>query len=180
MNLIYSRIRNIIIFTGLVGGLWQISYGNLVQAKSTIERPVYILRIQKSTVAQYPTSKNQALSGVWIGKFTQNREPTTWNMKMTLSQKGELIDGISVHEPIVDGVIAASVTYNLRGTLSDNTFEFMEGKMLERNAPSSWYFCNISGKLNLANSGKYKVLRGYWECTYQGERFFGKVILRKQ
>jgi hypothetical protein len=120
------------------------------------------------------------LSGVWIGNFTQDREPTMWNMKMTLSQKGEFIDGISVHEPIVNGVIAASVTYDLKGTLSNNVFEFMEGKMLERNASSSWNFCNISGKLNLGNSGKYKVLRGYWECTYQGERFFGKVILRKQ
>jgi hypothetical protein len=179
MNLIYKRIRNIIIFTGLVGGLWQTSYEKIVQAKSTIERPAHNLRIQKSAIAQYPTSKNQALSGIWAGKFTQNHEPSMWNMKITLSQKGETIEGTSFHEPITNGE-TGYVVYEVNGIFSGNTFKFAEGKMLERSAPSGWYFCNINGKLNLEISGKYKILRGYWECFAQGERHFGKVILRKQ
>jgi hypothetical protein len=172
------KYKKLVIAFGMIGGFLQIAYCNEVQARSILKGLVRNLSPQTVIVAQHQNVDSQPLEGSWIGTFTQNREPRKWNMRLNLSQERGMVEGTSVHEPIVNGEFI-SVVYELKGMFSDNVFEFIEGKMLERNASSGWRFCGISGKLDLLNLDGRKILKGYWECFYNGERFFGKVLLRR-
>lgn len=173
MKLVYSKLKKSIIFTVISGGLLQLLPSSSVEA-----RPIYNNSTQNNILSQNSIIESQSIQGLWVGTFTQNHEPRMWNIRMTLSQKGQIIEGTSYHEPITNQPV--SVVYELKGILANNTFEFIEGKMLERNAPSNWNFCNLSGKLDLVSSDKYKILQGYWECFTEGRRSFGKITLTKQ
>jgi hypothetical protein len=96
---------------------------------------------------------------------------------MKLSQNGQIVEGTSSHEPIMDEQIP--VVYELKGIFNNNTLTFYEGKMLDRVGSPKWLFCNINGKMALSYTKESENLKGYWECFTPGERHFGKITLRK-
>ncbi|MEH1782706.1 MAG: hypothetical protein V7K67_07225 [Nostoc sp.] len=132
-------------------------------------------RILAQGSSQKVEKKSDILSvaGIWVGTLSQNTEPTLWNLKMNLSQKGQKVKGFSLKQPVTN--VPASVTFELTGTVADEVFNFQETRIVDRKAPSDWTFCNISGQLQLINN----TLQGPWECYVQQTRYFGMVNLKR-
>jgi hypothetical protein len=173
-----SKIKSMLILAGTIVGLLQILSNKIVRADENLKEVIGHKASKNILISQNATDTDQPLNGLWIGTFTQNHHPRLWNIRMKLSQNGKNVEGTSTHEPITDEQV--SVVYELKGIFANKTFNFMEGKLLDRVAPPNWYLCNINGKMDLSYTQSSETLKGYWECFTQDQRHFGKIFLRKQ
>jgi hypothetical protein len=173
-----SKIKSMLVLAGTLVGLLNSSPDKIVNADESFKGSAGHNAPKNTLVSQNSIGAAQPLNGLWIGTFTQNHHPKLWNIRMKLSQNGKNVEGTSTHEPITNEQV--SVVYELKGIFNNGTFNFMEGKLLDRVAPPGWSLCNINGKMDLSYTQSSESLKGYWECFTRDERHFGKIFLRKQ
>jgi hypothetical protein len=138
-----------------------------------------VVNLTKVKVIQAP-NPNSSVIGRWSGSMTQNTAPTQWNLQLNITQnrRGDSFLGESSKQPLTPGT-KASVSHEIKGDLANNVFNFREVKIIKRDAPSSWYFCDIQGQLRISSENGSDTLQGPWECLYKGQRYYGEIRLTR-
>lgn len=109
----------------------------------------------------FPLPKTSDISGYWQGVISQqliNGTVSAYTYELNLSQDGNSIDGTArIQIPPPYGYY---VVMKIRGTLSDDVFNFDDGLITNNMAPPGWLWCRKSVKLfyDQSNDG----LQGTW------------------